>query len=73
MNLAACGGMFFDRINTINKIFLFSLYPEHPVYPVKKWDLYYQVKMVAELLNATLQSSFEELGKLKKARRRKGI
>ena len=25
---------FFDRINTINKIFLFSLYPEHPVYPV---------------------------------------
>jgi len=25
---------FFDRITTINKIFLFSLYPEHPVYPV---------------------------------------
>jgi hypothetical protein len=26
LNLAACGGMFFDRINRINKIFLFSLY-----------------------------------------------
>jgi len=25
---------FFDRINKINKIFLLSLYPEHPVYPV---------------------------------------
>jgi hypothetical protein len=25
---------FFDRITTINKIFLFSLYHEHPVYPV---------------------------------------
>jgi len=31
MNLAACGGTFLDRINKINKIFL---YPEHPVYPV---------------------------------------
>jgi hypothetical protein len=26
VDLAACGGMFFDRINRINKIFLFSLY-----------------------------------------------
>jgi hypothetical protein len=34
LNLAACGGMFFDRTNKINKIFLYSLYPEHPVYPV---------------------------------------
>jgi len=31
LNLAACGGIFLDRIN---KIFLYSLYPEHPVYPV---------------------------------------
>lgn len=30
LNLAACGGIFLDRIN---KIFLYSLYPEHPVYP----------------------------------------
>jgi len=34
MNLAACGGIFFDRINKINMIFLYSFYPEHPVYPV---------------------------------------
>ncbi len=42
---------FFDRINKINMIFLFSLYPEHPVSEFrnseailsKKWDfLYYQ-------------------------------
>jgi len=26
-NLAACGGIFFDRMNKINKIFLYSLYP----------------------------------------------
>jgi len=25
---------FFDKIDRINKIFLYSLYPEHPVYPV---------------------------------------
>jgi hypothetical protein len=28
VNLAACGGAFLGRIN---KIFLYSLYPEHPV------------------------------------------
>ncbi len=33
LNLAACGGTFFDRINKINKIF-FYFYPEYPVYPV---------------------------------------
>ena len=27
-------GNFFDKIDRINKIFLYSLYPEHPVYPV---------------------------------------
>ena len=26
MNLAACGGTFLDRINKINKIFLYPLY-----------------------------------------------
>jgi hypothetical protein len=31
VNLAACGGAFLGRINKINKIFLYSLYPEHPV------------------------------------------
>jgi hypothetical protein len=33
LNLAACGGTFFDRINKINKIF-FYFYPVYPVYPV---------------------------------------
>ena len=28
MNLTACGGMFFDRMNRINKIFYIILYPE---------------------------------------------
>ncbi len=32
--------IFFDRINKINKIFFFSLYPEHPVYPVQKKNSY---------------------------------
>jgi hypothetical protein len=42
MNLAACGGAFLDRINWIYMIFI---YPDYPVYPVKKWDfLYYQGK-----------------------------
>ena len=39
MNLAACGGIFLDRINRINKIFLYSLYSEHAVYPVKKKEI----------------------------------
>jgi len=46
MNLAACGGMFFDRMNKINKIFLFSLYLPAgrqilniPSILSKEWDL----------------------------------
>ncbi len=47
------GGSFFDRINTINKISLFSLYPENPVSEFrnseailsKKWNfLGYRIK-----------------------------
>jgi len=42
LNLAACDGTFFDRINRINKIF-FCFYPG---YPVKKWKfLYFQVNL----------------------------
>jgi len=44
MNLAACGGMFFDRMNKINKIFLYSLYlpAGRQVLNIlsKKWDFY---------------------------------
>jgi len=36
IHLAACGGTFSDMIN---KIFLYSLYPEHPVYPVQKKEI----------------------------------
>jgi hypothetical protein len=53
MNLAACGGTFFDRINKINMIFLFFFIPAcgRQVLNIlsilsKKWDfLYYQARI----------------------------
>ena len=54
MNLAACGGTFStglirQKYGGLTRLTRFFIYPDYPVYPVKKWDfLYYQVKMVAE-------------------------